>query len=232
MSGSGGEPTDLEGSGGDGLPLTGLCDESKCSFGGSCIELSNGMTYCSCSMNCSATRKPVCGSDLIVYGSECIMREASCEQQGAINVVSFASCEGRLKRLFIQVFCSYPDFFFHQAPVEARICLMQGLGHCIWNPYISSGRFTIGLPSSGGVWFFKWIDILSKSIWQSHTLGATFWFDLPQKMYKFDVEVFQWADPLGMNTHSRRKLFSESSSDNTGELPNCNAPNFPHDLRS
>ena len=88
----------LEGSGAPDPLLD--CEESSCGYGGNCIELPNGMSYCSCSMNCSATRKPVCGSDLVTYGSDCIMREAACEQQIVINTVSFASCEGELKKAY------------------------------------------------------------------------------------------------------------------------------------
>ncbi|XP_022100567.1 agrin-like isoform X2 [Acanthaster planci] len=94
MSGSGnGTDGDQEGGDGDRLDYTRECDESMCQFGGTCEFMTNGNSYCSCIMNCPATRLPVCGSNQVTYGSECLLREASCEQQKPIYVESQGSCE-------------------------------------------------------------------------------------------------------------------------------------------
>ena len=37
---------------------------------------------------------------------------------------------------------------------------------------------------------FRWIDILNNSIWNSHPLCVTFWFNLIQRVYIFNGEVF------------------------------------------
>ncbi|XP_038060853.1 agrin-like isoform X2 [Patiria miniata] len=96
ISGSGaGNDTDVDQEGGDGdrLDYTRECDEAMCQFGGTCEFMTNGNSYCSCIMNCPATRLPVCGSNQVTYGSECLLREASCEQQKPIYVESQGSCE-------------------------------------------------------------------------------------------------------------------------------------------
>ena len=36
---------------------------------------------------------------------------------------------------------------------------------------------------------FKWIGMLSSSIQYSHPLCGTFWFEVPQRVYTFHVEV-------------------------------------------
>ncbi|XP_071806055.1 agrin-like isoform X2 [Asterias amurensis] len=95
MSGSGeGNDTDVDQEGGDDkMDFSRECDEALCQYGGTCEYMPNGNSYCSCIMNCPATRLPVCGSNQVTYGSECLLREASCEQQAPIYVESQGSCE-------------------------------------------------------------------------------------------------------------------------------------------
>ena len=100
MSGSGeGNDTDVDQEGGDDkIDFSRECDEALCQYGGTCEYMPNGNSYCSCIMNCPATRLPVCGSNQVTYGSECLLREASCEQQAPIYVESQGSCEGKTIR--------------------------------------------------------------------------------------------------------------------------------------
>ena len=49
------------------------------------------ITACS---RCLWCRSAVCGSDGIMYGSECLMREESCKQQRDIIAVEHDLCEG------------------------------------------------------------------------------------------------------------------------------------------
>ncbi|KAL3860973.1 hypothetical protein ACJMK2_007067, partial [Sinanodonta woodiana] len=79
------------GSGSDGMVV---CEESMCKFGGTCYLGDDGLFSCRCSFICDAIRSPVCGSDGITYGNECLLRVAACDRQIEITVTSQESCDG------------------------------------------------------------------------------------------------------------------------------------------
>lgn len=76
------------------------CEELSCANYATCVVI-NSRPTCQCprASNCSSKRDPVCGSDGMVYLSECHMRVASCEAGLLITVNNKGVC-GMLNLFF------------------------------------------------------------------------------------------------------------------------------------
>ncbi|XP_050948925.1 tomoregulin-1 isoform X2 [Labeo rohita] len=68
-----------------------VCDEYSCSFGGIC-RYNGSHLECLCLYQCPQSFAPVCGSDGNTYHSECFLRQAACEQQITINIITEGPC--------------------------------------------------------------------------------------------------------------------------------------------
>ncbi|NXI04242.1 AGRIN protein, partial [Pachycephala philippinensis] len=71
------------------------CEELRCEFGASCVEV-NGFAHCECpSPLCSeANTTKVCGSDGVTYGDQCQLLTIACRQGQHITVKHVGQCHG------------------------------------------------------------------------------------------------------------------------------------------
>ncbi|NXO71347.1 AGRIN protein, partial [Phainopepla nitens] len=71
------------------------CQELRCDFGASCVEL-DGFAHCECpSPLCSeANVTKVCGSDGVTYGDQCQLQTIACRQGQHITVKHVGQCHG------------------------------------------------------------------------------------------------------------------------------------------
>lgn len=76
------------------------CEDVVCDYNAECRALPNDTALCQCVDDCSAEPfKPVCGSDLVTYASECALKGKACKNEMAISVVSEGICREYLKTL-------------------------------------------------------------------------------------------------------------------------------------
>nr|XP_698980.5 tomoregulin-1 isoform X1 [Danio rerio] len=68
-----------------------VCNESSCVFGGICRDNGSHLE-CLCQFQCPRMFDPVCGSDGDTYHSECFLRQAACEQQSPITIITEGHC--------------------------------------------------------------------------------------------------------------------------------------------
>ena len=86
-----------------GSPFSGTCQDLRCEYYAKCVE-NGGQPTCQCPTlgECSGRDKPVCGSDGVVYKSECHMKVASCQAKASITVRNKGVC-GMFKSLLERV---------------------------------------------------------------------------------------------------------------------------------
>lgn len=90
------------------------CDNLKCKFGGQCAYNQFGKPYCECDFGCehasvnpnqqkfvllSLLPEKVCGSNGIIYASECELKSEACTNQLDIQMVKFNHCENQIQSL-------------------------------------------------------------------------------------------------------------------------------------
>uniref|UniRef100_A0A8B9PL95 Transmembrane protein with EGF like and two follistatin like domains 2 n=1 Tax=Apteryx owenii TaxID=8824 RepID=A0A8B9PL95_APTOW len=81
-----------EGSGETNQKETSTCD--ICQFGAECDEDAEDV-WCVCNIDCSQTNfNPLCASDGKSYDNACQIKEASCQKQEKIEVMSLGRCQG------------------------------------------------------------------------------------------------------------------------------------------
>lgn len=70
------------------------CQDLRCEYYAKCVE-NGGQPTCQCPTlgECSGRNKPVCGSDDVVYQSECHMKVASCQAKASITVRNKGVCD-------------------------------------------------------------------------------------------------------------------------------------------
>ncbi|KAF6116598.1 transmembrane protein with EGF like and two follistatin like domains 2 [Phyllostomus discolor] len=74
-----------------------LCDTNTCKFDGECLRIGDTVTcVCQfkCNIDCSQTNfNPLCASDGKSYDNACQIKEASCQKQEKIEVMSLGRCQ-------------------------------------------------------------------------------------------------------------------------------------------
>ncbi|XP_068725068.1 uncharacterized protein [Montipora capricornis] len=83
-----------------------LCAFVKCGFYGEC-DVINGSATCVCP-SCNNAKKPVCGSDAVVYDNLCHLMNASCQKQQWIRPALPKNCEEQVNPCS-NVTCSHPS---------------------------------------------------------------------------------------------------------------------------
>ncbi|XP_063988632.1 agrin-like isoform X5 [Diachasmimorpha longicaudata] len=69
------------------------CEKTYCAWGAVCVVSETGRGLCQCPQDCPPTLEPVCGSDDVTYGNQCLMRQASCRNRTNTRVEHQGPCE-------------------------------------------------------------------------------------------------------------------------------------------
>lgn len=72
--------------------LLGDCLLTKCAHYANCVPQRDGTAFCSCSLLCSSSFLPVCGSNSRTYWNECFLRREACFMQQNTSVASLKRC--------------------------------------------------------------------------------------------------------------------------------------------
>lgn len=72
--------------------LLGDCLLTKCAHYANCVPQRDGTAFCSCSLLCSSSFLPVCGSNSRTYWNECFLRREACFMQQNTSVASIKRC--------------------------------------------------------------------------------------------------------------------------------------------
>ena len=72
--------------------LLGDCLLSKCAYNANCVTQKDGTASCSCSLLCSSSFRPVCGSNSRTYWNECFLRREACFMQQNTSVAFLERC--------------------------------------------------------------------------------------------------------------------------------------------
>ena len=73
-----------------------LCQNIRCEFGATCTASADRLPRCTCLFDCGDPERgsEVCGSDLRLYSSECVLRREACERQQQLNPRPLVLCQG------------------------------------------------------------------------------------------------------------------------------------------
>lgn len=71
-----------------------VCKDIKCDFDATCEVGPDGFPRCSCIFNCSIDNSPVCGSDVRIYNSLCLMKMEGCQRQQELRLRPMELCQG------------------------------------------------------------------------------------------------------------------------------------------
>ena len=75
------------------------CKNVSCDYHAKCSALPNDTAVCQCVEDCTAeTFKPVCGSDMVTYPSECALKAKACMEKKMTTVKSSGIC----RKFFVQ----------------------------------------------------------------------------------------------------------------------------------
>ena len=82
------------------------CKNISCDNYAKCSALPNDTAVCQCEDDCTPEPvKPVCGSDMVTYASECALKAKACVEKKMTLVKSRGICRKCLRRLSVLKLC-------------------------------------------------------------------------------------------------------------------------------